>query len=240
MKSTRFIHLENQGITARVSLQNVLPLQRKPELITRTPKGKIASLPILKGINTTIVPQTLSPEDIITGDPELQYENGGKILEMDLMTTAYFAAETTTKVPVSDFQFIDELYDLHGKVSDRRPHLTRKSNINDTLPIKLGKRIPIEQALTTFVFRYTYQLVHEDGVTMDFLYKLAQDLDQNRVVALLGAGSKGNQPLVLRDKGSPYRAFLYGKVGQETEQGKYKLLLLLSDQELKLPPEESK
>ena len=237
MKSARFIHLENQGMTARVSLQTVLPQQRKPEVTTRTPSGTITSLPILKGINTTIVPQELSPEDLMAGDPELEGQNAGKILEMDLMTTAYFVPETTTKVPVSDFQFIDEIYDPQGKLSDRRAHLTRKSNINDTLPVKLGKRIPLEQALTTFVFRYTYQLVHEDGVTMDFLYKLAQELDQNRVAAVLGAGAKGNQPLVLRDKGSPYRAFLYGKVGQEKEQGKYKLLLLLSDQELKLPPE---
>jgi len=238
MKNARFIHLDNQGITARVSLQNVLPVQRKPPLTTRTASGIITSLPLLKGINTTIVPQSLSPEAVIAGDPELQWQTGGKILEMDLMTTAYFAPGETVKVPVSDFQFIDEVYDTKGKLSDRRPHLNRKSNINDPLPIKLGKRIPLEQALTTFVFRYTYQLVHEDGVTMDFLYKLAQELDHNQVMAVLGAGAKGNQPLVLRDKGSPYRGFLYGKVGQDAEQGKYKLLLLLSDQELKLPPEE--
>jgi hypothetical protein len=57
-------------------------------------------------------------------------------------------------------------------------------------------------------------------------------LAERSEVALLGAGPKGNLPLVLREHGSAYRAFLYGEVDQA---GRYKLLLLLSDQELKLP-----
>ena len=49
---------------------------------------------------------------------------------------------------------------------------------------------------------------------------------------MLGAGQKGNQPLVLREGGSPYRAFLHGETGKD---GTYRLLVLLSNQELKLP-----
>ncbi|MEY2977244.1 MAG: hypothetical protein ACO31I_09850 [Prochlorotrichaceae cyanobacterium] len=233
MRSNRFIHLDHQGITARVPLQNVLPLKRPPTLTTRTSSGQISSLKVLKGINTTIAPEDLSPQALLESDPELNWQTGGKVLEMDLMTTAYFDPEADPKIPVSDFQFMDEVYDAKGTLSDRRPHRQRKSNINDTLPLKIGKRISLEKALTTFVFRYTYQLVHEDGVTMDFLYRLAQELDQKQELALLGAGSKGNLPLVLRDKGSPYRGFLYGKVKEDREQRQYKLLLLLSDQELK-------
>jgi hypothetical protein len=74
---------------------------------------------------------------------------------------------------------------------------------------------------------------------MDFLYRIAEELDTGNVMVLLGAGSKGNQPLVIREKGSPYRGFLYGKIGQGEDNGKYKLLLLLSAQELKLPEVES-
>jgi len=53
----------------------------------------------------------------------------------------------------------------------------------------------------------------------------------------VGAGTKGNQPLVIREKGSPYRGFLYGEIGQGENEGKYKLLLLLSDRELKIVDE---
>jgi len=239
MRDARVIHLENQGITARVSLQNLLPLNLKPALTTRTSKGQLSSLKLLKGINPTIDPKGLTTQDILEQDPELNWQMGGKILDMDLMTTAYFDPEAPIKKPVSDFQFIDVVYDVKGKPSDRRPHLIRKSNINDSLPVKLGKRMPLTQALTSFVFRHTYQLVHEDGVTMDFLYRIAEELDTGNVMVLLGAGSKGNQPLVIREKGSPYRGFLYGKIGQGEDNGKYKLLLLLSAQELKLPEVES-
>jgi hypothetical protein len=92
--------------------------------------------------------------------------------------------------------------------------------------------MPLQQALTQFVFKQTCQILHEDGVTMDFLFGIAKDLHDKQEVALLGAGAKGNQPLVIRDKGSPYRAFLYGEVNGDNQ---YKLLLLLSDQELKRP-----
>jgi hypothetical protein len=61
---------------------------------------------------------------------------------------------------------------------------------------------------------------------------LAEKLKKEKSVAVLGAGQKGNQPLVLRDGGSPYRAFLFGESGKD---GTYRLLILLSNQELKLP-----
>ena len=67
------------------------------------------------------------------------------------------------------------------------------------------------------------------------LYGVAKRLYQKKEVALLGAGPKGNAPLVLRDKGSPHRAFLYGELGVGADSDQYRLLLLLSNQELKLP-----
>jgi hypothetical protein len=54
-------------------------------------------------------------------------------------------------------------------------------------------------------------------------------------MALLGAGPKGAGPLVLRDGGMPFRAFLYGEAEGEGDKARYRLLLLLSDQELKKP-----
>ena len=64
---------------------------------------------------------------------------------------------------------------------------------------------------------------------------MAKRLHDKKEVALLGAGPKGNAPLILRDKGSPHRAFLFGELGKGGESDKYRLLLLLSNQELKLP-----
>ena len=66
---------------------------------------------------------------------------------------------------------------------------------------------------------------------MEFLFALAKELHDKQEVAFLGAGPKGNQPLVVREKGSPCRAFLFGEVRGE----EYRLVVMLSDQELKQP-----
>ena len=46
---------------------------------------------------------------------------------------------------------------------------------------------------------------------------------------MIGAGKKGKNPLIFQSNGSPYRAFLEGRV----EDKKYKLLLHLSNMQLK-------
>jgi hypothetical protein len=79
------------------------------------------------------------------------------------------------------------------------------------------------------------QLVHTDGLTFDFLHGLAKSLQDSQSMALLGSGPKGAGPLVLRDGGSPFRAFLHGEVEGAGDAARYRLLLLLSDQELKRP-----
>jgi hypothetical protein len=231
------LHLEHQGKTARLSLQS-LPRQRpKPVIHQFTKTGTINPYKLVNGINAAIDPFQSKPEDFINFDPELALEKAGQILEAEMISTAYFNPSDRNRSeglkPVTDFKFVDIIYDAEGKEKERRPHVIRKSNLNDLLPVKIGKRLSIEQAFTSFVFRYTYQIVHEDGVTMDFLFNIARELQEKNEVAIVGAGSKGNQPLVVREKGSPYRGFLYGEIGTGEHEGKYKLLLLLSDRELK-------
>ncbi len=86
--------------------------------------------------------------------------------------------------------------------------------------------------LAAFAFKQTLQVAHVDGLTFEFLRDLARDLAQKNEVAIVGAGPKGNLPLVTREAGTAYRAFLHGEVDGTD---RYKFLLLLSDQELKLP-----
>jgi hypothetical protein len=75
------------------------------------------------------------------------------------------------------------------------------------------------------------QLRHVDGVTYDFLFGIAKELDEKDSVMLLAAGEGGKGPLVLQAHGSPYRGFLEGRVDGE----KFLLLLHLSAMELKKP-----
>jgi hypothetical protein len=229
------IHLDLQGKTARVLFQSLPCARQKPAIRTLTSKGSVASARIVNGANPRVDPFKITAQDLIAGDPELAPHSAGEVLDVEALSAAFYEPESASPAPVADFKQIDIVYDSTGAEKERRPHVTRMTNLNELHPIRIGKRLPLAQALTDFVYKQAYQIVHEDGVTKDFLFNLAQDLHTKQEMAVLGAGPKGNQPLVVRDKGTPYRAFLYGEIGAGDDEGKYKLLLLLSDQELKRP-----
>ena len=94
-----------------------------------------------------------------------------------------------------------------------------------------GVFINKDEACRKFVFVGKQQLVHVNGLTYDFLYAMAKELESKGSLMLLGAGPKSNQPLVFRRGGSPYRGFLEGR----TQGEKYCLLLHYSNLELKAP-----
>ena len=69
---------------------------------------------------------------------------------------------------------------------------------------------------------------HINGLTFDFLFKIAKDLHEKDSFMMLGGG-KGNEPLIINDGGKPYRAFLEGKIKDKS----YALIMHLSNQEYK-------
>jgi hypothetical protein len=96
-----------------------------------------------------------------------------------------------------------------------------------------GVFIKREQAIRKFVFSSKVQLHHVNGLTYDFLFGIAKELEEKNSLLLLGAGPKSNQPLIIRRGGTPYRGFLEGR----TQGDKYALVLHFSDLELKAPAE---
>ena len=75
------------------------------------------------------------------------------------------------------------------------------------------------------------QLMHINGLTYDFLFGMAKDLEDQQSMMLLGGGAKANEPLILRRGNSPFRGFLEGR----TQGDKYCLILHLSNLELRSP-----
>jgi hypothetical protein len=94
-----------------------------------------------------------------------------------------------------------------------------------------GKLLPKKEVFNKFVMVAKLQIFHINGLTYDFLYEMARDLEQKNSLLLLGAGPKSNQPLILRRGSLPYRGFLEGR----TRGDEYCLLLHLSNIELKAP-----
>lgn len=225
---TTTIHLEFDGKSARVPLQSPKRAKTLPVVQRRTATGAVTNARIFNGTRKIDI-SSLSADDLVSGDPEIDLSMAGKPADPDLLSTAYLDKDGQI---VRNFEQIEIVLAPDGTEKERRPRTAREANINDVRPVKVGKFMPAAETLTSFVFRAVYQIVHSDGLSHDFLRGLATKLQTEKAMAVLGAGPKGNQPLVLKDNGSPYRAFLHGEVG---EGDTYRLLVLLSNQELKLP-----
>ncbi len=224
------IHLENEGRSARVGLSAPSAEKTLAPLEQITPAGKITRVAALSGQNYL---PTTTASALIEGDPELDLQIAGRMMRD--ATGVYLDPSAAQPTIATEFKEVEVVYTPDGQEKERRACVFRTANVDSTAPLKIVRRLPIAECLTKFVFRSMQQLAHTDGLTFDFLFGLAKSLQDSKTMALVGAGPKGAGPLVLRDGGTPFRAFLYGEVEGEGDDARYRLMLLLSDQELKRP-----
>jgi hypothetical protein len=165
---------------------------------------------------------------LINDDPEIDLENTGRMLRETSRVYVNPNREIVHKV-----QFFEIIRNPDGSQRERRSRKQLPPNLAADAPLRWsGVFIKREEAARKFVFSAKVQLHHINGLTYDFLYGMAKDLEAKDSLMLLGAGPKSNQPLILRRGGSPYRGFLEGR----TQGDKYALILHFSNLELKAPP----
>jgi hypothetical protein len=122
-----------------------------------------------------------------------------------------------------------------GTERERRPRKINQPNTDTETPLKwTGKMFKKKEVYNKYVFAAKRQIVHVNGLTYDFLYAMARELEEAESLLRLGAGPKGNEPLVLSRGGTRYQGFLEGR----TQGEKYCLILHLSNMELKGAPKE--
>ncbi len=164
---------------------------------------------------------------LVVSDPEIDFENTGRFLS----ETSRVYIGQDRKI-VRNVRFMEIVKNADGSVREERPRVLADTNVAGESPLKWsGVYIPKDKAIRKFVFSGKVQLHHVNGLTFDFLFGMAKELQQRNCLMLLGAGSKSNQPLILRRGGTPYRGFLEGRI----EGDEYCLLLHFSNLELKLP-----
>lgn len=165
---------------------------------------------------------------LIQTDPEVDMEKVGRRFTSVARVYLSSSGEVMHAVP----SVVEVIYEPGGSERERRDPQDVPANINGDLPVSwTGKKMSKREAVRRFAFTRTVTLSHTDGLSFDFLHAMAKDLAASDEVVLLGAGKNGKQPLVLQENGSPYRAFLEGRVDGE----KFALLLHLSHLELKRP-----
>ena len=146
--------------------------------------------------------------------------------------------KATTKVyidsqlkPVSKISKKEIVYNPDGSQKEERTVKELLGNILSEHPVKpTGKLFPKKEMSRKLVFAKKYQISHVNGLTFDFLFDMAKSLHEKESLMMLGAGEKGNEPLVFQDGGKSYRAFLEGRVKGDS----YLLLLHLSNLELRV------
>jgi hypothetical protein len=164
-------------------------------------------------------------ELLIRSDPDVDIESAGSFL----FNTSRVYVNSANEILHRSVAF-HVVRDPDGKELDRRPADRPPPNVSCEIPLRWSniyrKKTDI---VRRFVLSNKLQLSHVNGLTYDFLYQMAADLERLESMLVLGSGPKSNQPLILRRGSIPYRGFLEGR----TEGEKYLLLLHLSNLELK-------
>lgn len=163
---------------------------------------------------------------LVKEDPEVDMETFG--LQVEGLKKVFLQPDGKVAYGVS---LNEHVYLADGTEKEVRPESMTEANIaTDCFPVRwTGKLIPRDKAMRMFVFKKNYQIQHVNGLTFDFLFDMAKKLSDANAMMLLGAGPKGIAPLVMMNGGTPYRAFLEGRVCGD----RYALILRLTNLELK-------
>lgn len=171
-------------------------------------------------------------QQLIEGDPEIDFEMVGR----NIGDTNTVLLDKNNHPLYCAPEVLEIITGPDGKEVERRTPVEVAPNVNEEVPVKwTGKLIPRADLLRKYAIKRTMQLRHVDGVTFDFLFGIAKELDEKDSVMLLASGEGGKGPLVLQSNGSPYRGFLDGRI----EGDSFLLLLHLSSMELKKPAAKS-
>lgn len=183
------------------------------------------SNPSLEEVDNELKSLTLLSQDIINSDPEVDMEVCGRFIKNS--SRIYINKD---QKPVFSIKRLEKIYSPTAEIIEEREPKYNYSNITNECIVKWsGKLLPKKKIFNKLLFEKKYLLKHVNGLTYDFLYDMAKELDQKDAVVMLGGGEAGKEPLIMSNGGKPHRAFLEGRIKGK----KYCLILHLTDQELK-------
>jgi hypothetical protein len=164
---------------------------------------------------------------LISGDPELNIEATGAYLRDT--SRVYVNTDRQVVHAVSQLEIVRN---PDGSEKLRRPKKISIPNVSAEQPLLWsGKLLSKSEVFNKYAMGSKLQLVHVNGLTYDFLFGIAKQLEEKNSLLVVGAGAKANQPIILRRGAVPYRGFLEGR----TRGNEYLLILHLSNIELKAP-----
>ncbi len=162
---------------------------------------------------------------LVDGDPEIDFELFGK--QIQKTNRIYLGADNE---PAHGVLIEEEVFAADGELQETRAEKVIEANVNTDIPVRwTGKMLPKNKFYSKFAFVAAYQITHVDGLTYDFLYSMAKELEEKESFMLVTAGEKGDKPLVFTRNATQYRGLLEGR----TQGDSYLLIMHLSNLELK-------
>jgi len=159
------------------------------------------------------------------GDPEIDMEAAGCVA--GACDRVWIDPEGE---PLYAAQMVEVVYGPNGAEKERRTPIDTEANVGEDMPLLwTGRFYQREEIIRRFAITRKFQILHSDGLTFDFLHRMAGLLESKDTLASIGAGPKGREPLIFERNGTPHRAFLEGR----TKGDEYILILHLSNLELK-------
>jgi hypothetical protein len=160
-------------------------------------------------------------------DPEIDFEVAGR--KTGSIDRVLLDSDDRVLYAASE---VEVILDSDGEEIERRQPIDASANIDTEKPLvwtrKMFKRT---ETVRRFAFTRNYQIRHIDGLTFDFLFDMAKELDISDSLVLIGVGAQGKEPIILERNGLSYRGFLEGRVSDN----RYLLILHLSNLELLQP-----
>ena len=164
---------------------------------------------------------------LIDGDPEIDMEAAGRIA--GACDRVWVDPEGT---PLYAAQMVEVIYGPDGVEKERRAPVDVDATVGEEMPLRwTGRFFSREEIVRRFAITRKFQFLHTDGLTFDFLHRMAGMLERKDALVSIGAGPKGRDPLIFERNGTPHRAFLEGR----TNGKKHMLILHLSNLEIKRP-----
>ena len=231
--SLRKIHISNEkSRNTLINFKGIIPASNAFKVDENN--DKVFNRKVIKGIAENSIDGLIDKygddlekiaEAIIAEDPEINYEITGRFLGPSPKVYVNEDLKVVYRVNKKE-----KVFDPSGILKEERELRQMDSNITNEEPLRWsGKYFPIAKSYNKFVFIRTYQLFHDSGLTYDFLFDMAKQLEEKKSFLLLGSGSKGLGPVIFQENGQSFRVFLEGR----TKGDDYMLLMHLSNLELK-------
>lgn len=174
---------------------------------------------------TFATPEALS-KALVEGDPEIDAEQVGRRLGQASRVWVGATGQILYAARV-----LSVVTDPNGVEKSRADFVDVEATIGEDLPALAwsGRLMPAAQVIRRFALVRKLQLRHVNGLTFDFLLDIARSLHKEQKMLVVGAGPRGQQPLIFNTNGAPFRGFLEGRVDGD----RYLLVLHLSNLEIK-------